>query len=56
MHKRFIGLLVLLTVGVMLPIQVYAATPQETVENGVNKVLKTLADPAFQAKPKEVKI
>ena len=56
MHKRLIGLLVLLTVGVMLPFQVYAATPQETVENGVNKVLKTLADPAFQAKTREVKI
>jgi phospholipid transport system substrate-binding protein len=56
MHKRFIGLLVLFTVGVMLPIQAYAATPQETVENGVNKVLKTLGDPAFQAKTREVKI
>ncbi len=56
MNKRCIGLLVLLAVGMMLPFQVYAATPQETVENGVNEVLKTLADPAFEAKTREVKI
>jgi phospholipid transport system substrate-binding protein len=56
MHKRFIGLLVIFTVAVMLPFQAYAATPQETVEEGVNKVLKKLGDPAFQAKDKEAKI
>ncbi len=40
----------------ILPFQAYAATPKETVETGVNKVLKTLTDPAFKAKTKEVKI
>ena len=56
MNKRFIGLLVILAVGVMLPFQIYAATPKETVEQGVDKVLKTLGDPAFKAKSKDEKI
>jgi phospholipid transport system substrate-binding protein len=40
----------------VLPLQAYAASAKETVETGVNKVLKTLGDPAFKAKPKDVKI
>ncbi len=56
MNKRFMGLLMILAIGVMLPLQVYAATPQETVEKGVNKVLKTLGDPAFKGKAKDEKI
>jgi phospholipid transport system substrate-binding protein len=40
----------------MIPLQGYAATPMETVETGVNKVLKTLSDPAFKTKSKEEKI
>ncbi len=56
MHKRFIGLLIILAICVMLPLQGYAATPRETVENGVNKVIKTLADPAFKAKTKDEQI
>ncbi len=56
MHKRFIGLLIILAVCVMLPLQGYAATPKETVENGVNKVIKTLGNPAFKAKTKDEQI
>ena len=56
MNKRFIGLFLILAVCVMLPFQVYAATPIETVESGVNRILKTLADPAFKAKPEEERI
>jgi len=56
MKIRFIVLLAVLTVFVMLPFQVYAGAPQETVETGVNKVLAKLGDPSFQAKTKEVKI
>jgi len=40
----------------MIPLQGYAATPMETVETGVDKVLKTLSDPAFKAKSKEEQI
>jgi phospholipid transport system substrate-binding protein len=56
MNKRFIGLLMILAIGVLLPLQGYAATPQETVETGVNKVLKTLGDSAFKAKTKDEQI
>jgi len=56
MNKRFIGLIMILAIGVLLPFQGYAATPQETVENGVNKVLKTLGDSAFKAKTKDEQI
>jgi phospholipid transport system substrate-binding protein len=40
----------------MIPLQGFAATPMETVETGVNKVLQTLSDPAFKAKSKEEQI
>jgi phospholipid transport system substrate-binding protein len=43
-------------VMVMIPLQSYAATPKETVETEVNKVLTTLSDPAFQGKSKDAKI
>jgi hypothetical protein len=39
-----------------MPFQAYAASAKETVETGVNKVLKTLGDPTFKAKPRDVKI
>jgi phospholipid transport system substrate-binding protein len=41
---------------IVVPYQAYAATPKETVEDGVNNVLKTLGDPAFKAKPKDEQI
>ena len=56
MNKRFIGLLMMLAMCVILPLQGYAATPRKTVENGVNKMIKTLSDPAFKAKSRDVKI
>ena len=56
MNKRFIGLLMILAICLMLPLQGYCATPKETVENGVNKVIKTLGDPAFKAKAKDEQI
>jgi phospholipid transport system substrate-binding protein len=40
----------------MLPLQSYAATPKETVEKGVNNLLKTLGDPAFKAQTKDQQI
>jgi phospholipid transport system substrate-binding protein len=56
MDKRFIGIFIILAICVMLPFEGYAATPGETVENGVNKVLQILKDPAFKAKTKDEKI
>ena len=55
--KRLInGLIMILVALVMLPLHAYAATPKETVEAGVNDLLKTLGDPAFKAKPKDERI
>jgi len=56
MNKRITGLILIFAILLVIPLQGYAATPKETVETGVNKVLKTLGDPAFKAKPKEQQI
>jgi phospholipid transport system substrate-binding protein len=56
MDKRFIGLFTIFAMCLLLPFQGFAATPMETVEKGVNTVIKTLGDPAFKAKPKDVQI
>ena len=56
MYKRFIGFFMILVICMIVPFEGYAATPRETVENGVNKVLKILNDPAFRAKTRDEKI
>jgi phospholipid transport system substrate-binding protein len=56
MYKLFAGLILIFAISTAIPLQGDAATARETVETGVNKVLKTLGDPAFKAKPKEAKI
>jgi phospholipid transport system substrate-binding protein len=56
MNKRFIGLILIFTVLLVIPLQGVAATPKETVETGVNNLLKTLGDPAFKAKSKDEQI
>ena len=56
MKKRITGLILILAILIVLPLQGYAATPKETVEAGVNKLLKTLGDPAFKAKPEDERI
>jgi phospholipid transport system substrate-binding protein len=56
MNKQITGLILILVVLVMVPPYGYAATPKETVEAGVNKLLKTLGDPAFKAKPEDERI
>jgi len=56
MKRRIAGAILILAIFVVVPLQGYAATPKETVEQGVNKVLKTLSDPAFKAKAKDEKI
>ena len=56
MNKQFTGLILILAILALIPFQGLAATPKETVEAGVNKVIKTLSDPAFKAKAKDEKI
>ena len=56
MNKQITGLILILVVLVMVPLHGYAATPKETIETGVNKLLKTLGDPAFKAKPEDKRI
>ena len=56
MNKRFTGWILIIAFLLMIPFQASAATPKETVETGVNAVIKTLGDPAFKAKSKEQQI
>jgi hypothetical protein len=56
MNKRVAGLILIVAVLIVMPFQVYAATPKETVEAGVNNLLKTLGDPAFKAKSEDERI
>jgi phospholipid transport system substrate-binding protein len=56
MNKKLTGIMLFLVIFLMTPLCVFAATPMETVETGVNKVIATLEDPAFKAKTKDEKI
>ena len=56
MNKAITGLISILVVFVMVPLHGWAATPTETVEAGVNNLLKTLGDSAFKAKPEDERI
>ena len=56
MNKRITGVILIFAFLMLIPLQGLAATPKETVETGVNKVLKTLGDSAFKAKPKDQKL
>jgi len=56
MKRQIIAMILMVAVLMVMPFQAYAASAKETVETSVNKVLKTLGDPAFKAKPKDVKV
>jgi len=56
MKKEITGLILILSFLLVIPLQGYAATPKETVEDGVNKILKMLGDPAFKAQSKDQQI
>jgi phospholipid transport system substrate-binding protein len=56
MKKRYTGVILILALLLMIPLQGYAATAMETVEKGVNELLATLGDPAFKAKAKDAQI
>jgi len=56
MKRRVPVFLLIFAILIVMPFQVYAASPKETVETGVNKLLKTLGDPAFKAKSKDERV
>ena len=56
MNRLITGMILIFAILVVIPLQSYAATPKETVETGVNNLLKTLGDPAFKAKTKDEQI
>ena len=56
MNKLVTGVILILSVVLMIPLQGFAATPMATVETGVNKVLATLTDPAFKSKSKDAQV
>lgn len=56
MYKRINGFILVFVILMALPLQGYAATPKETVEDGVGKVIATLSDPAFKSQSKDEKV
>ena len=56
MNKFIAGLILILAVMLIIPLQGFAATPKETVETGVSNLIKTLGDPSFKAKPKDERL
>ena len=56
MNIKRIGIVLIAAIVILLPFQALAATAKETVEAGVNKVLKTLGDPNFKAKSRDAKV
>ena len=56
MNKRITGVILIFAFLMLIPLQGLAATPKETVETGVTKLLKTLGDPAFKAKSEAERI
>ena len=53
MNRQATTILLILAVLLLAPLAGLAATPKETVENGVNEIIATLGDPAFKAKSKD---
>jgi len=56
MNKLFTAVILILALMLVIPLAGYAATPMETVKTGVDKVLATLTDPGFKAKPKDQQV
>jgi len=56
MNRRYTRVLLIFAVLLIIPLQSYAATPMETVETGVNKVIAKLSEPGFKSQAKDVQI
>ena len=56
MDRKLTGVMLVLAVLLVIPLQGYAATPMETIETGVNKVIAKLSQPGFKDQAKDVQI
>ena len=56
MENKYVRLVLGLAIFLVIPFQAVAATPKETVETGVNNLLKTLGDPSFKAKSRDERV
>ncbi len=56
MNSKFFGVVLILAVVLVIPLQGFAATPMETIETGVNKVIAKLSEPGFKDQAKDVQI
>jgi len=56
MNNVITGTILILAFLLVMSLNALAATPKETVEAGVNNLLKTLGDASFKAKPKDERI
>jgi len=54
--RRIAGIILIFAVLLMIPLQGFAATPKETVETGVNKVIAKLSESGFKAQAKDAQI
>jgi phospholipid transport system substrate-binding protein len=56
MKMRYAILILALSILLVMPAHTLAATAKETVETGVNNLLKTLGDPSFKTMPKDERL
>lgn len=56
MNRKFTGVMLILAVVLVIPLQGHAAAPMETIETGVNKVIAKLSQPGFKDQAKDVQI
>jgi phospholipid transport system substrate-binding protein len=56
MSRRFTGVMLILAVVLVMPLQGFAAAPMETIETGVNKVIAKLSEPEFKNQAKDAQI
>ena len=56
MDRKLTGVMLVLAVLLVIPLQGYAATPMETIETGVNKVIAKLSQPGFKDQAKDAQI
>ena len=56
MNRVACGVIGIIAILIVVPFQVHAATPKETIQVEVNKVLAILSDPAFKATPKDQQV
>jgi phospholipid transport system substrate-binding protein len=56
MNRLFTEVILIIAMVLMISLQGFAATPKETVETGVDKVIAKLSEPGFKGQAKDVQI